>query len=73
MSNNPEDFFFWLDKLIDKSDAIEEAKMKKLSSSALPPSPNHPIVDGLPETTDNASVKNDPKMSLAEPIEDIDV
>ena len=73
MSNNPEDFLFWLDKLIDKSDAIEECKLNKSSSSALPPPPNHPIPDGLSETTDSASVKNDQKVSFAEPIEAIDV
>ena len=62
-----------MDPFVDKSDVIEEAKRNKLSSSALPPPPNHPISDGLPETIDNDSMKNDQKVSFAEPTEAIDV
>ena len=73
VSNNPEDLFFWLDEFIDKSEAIEHAKMINSSLSVLPPTPNHPIPDGLPGTIANESIRNNQKESFAEPIEAIDV
>ena len=48
VSNNPSNFLIWLDTLIDKSDTIKNLDIL-LRPNILPPPPNYPILDGLPQ------------------------
>ena len=72
VSNNSDDFLFWLDTLIDKQDAIKE-KSNASFSSPLPPPPNYPIPDGFPNAVKNISGINNSKVTFAEPIESINM
>ena len=62
-----------MDTLIDKQDVIEENKSNASSSSLLPPSSNHSIPDGFPNTAKNVSRINNSKVMFAEPIEPINM